>query len=404
MSENKFFTSESVSNGHPDKVADQISDAILDASLEQDPHSRVACETLLKNNLVMLAGEITTQATINIEAIVRKQIADIGYTNAELGFDASTCTVLSVISKQSPDIAQSVDNINEDNIGAGDQGLVFGYATNETEALMPMPILYAHRLMMRQKEVRAKSVLPWICPDAKSQVTVEYENSKPVRIQTVLISTQHLPNVKYSTLKEAVIEEIIKPTLPAHLLDEDTEYLINPSGRFVIGGPAGDCGLTGRKIIVDSYGGMARHGGGCFSGKDPTKIDRSAAYMARYIAKNVVVAGIAERCEIQLSYAIGIAKPVSLYVDTFGTGAMPDALIGQLIKDNFDLRPGGIIKTLSLKQPVYRHTASYGHFGRLDYPFCWEDTKHAHSLFSKFVNEAVCCGNEKNVLSGEFLA
>lgn len=370
--ENLIFTSESVSEGHPDKIADQISDTILDEILKQDPIGRVACETFVTKGLVLIGGEITTTAWVDIEQVVRNKVREIGYDNLIYGFEGSTCAVISSITKQSPDIAMGVDNSNEDEIGAGDQGMVFGYACNETESLMPAPIYYAHLLMKRQAYLRKQNVLSWLGPDAKSQVTLRYKNNKPVAIEAVVLSTQHHPDIEQKQLREAVMEEIIKPILPNHWLNKDTKYLINPTGRFVIGGPVADCGLTGRKIIVDSYGGMARHGGGCFSGKDPTKIDRSAAYMARYIAKNIVGAGLAERCEIQISYAIGVAAPVSVYVETFDTGKFSNEEITKLVTKHFDMRPGKIIKHLKLHTPYYQKTAAYGHFGREDENFTWE--------------------------------
>lgn len=345
MTNYHLFTSESVSEGHPDKMADQISDSILDAILKEYPKkSRVACETLIKTGLVFIAGEITTDAWVNIDQIVRNIIREIGYTSSDIGFDADSCSVITSISNQSPDIALGVDNCEDHEIGAGDQGLVFGYATNETPTFMPAPIIYAHKLVMRQAELRKKGILPWLRPDAKSQVTFKYVENKPVGIDTVVLSTQHHPDISHADLVEAVIEEIIKPVLPDEWIDKNTKYLVNPTGRFVIGGPLGDCGLTGRKIIVDTYGGIARHGGGCFSGKDPTKIDRSASYAARYLAKNIVAAGVAQRCEIQISYAIGVVQPVSISIETFGTSKMSESAIIELIKNNFDLSPGGIIK------------------------------------------------------------
>jgi S-adenosylmethionine synthetase len=379
MSKNFLFTSESVSEGHPDKVADQISDAVLDSILRQDPNARVACETLVKTGMALVAGEVTTSAWVDLEALIRQVIIDIGYNHASLGFDGNSCSVLNAIGKQSPDIAQGVDRTDSDQ-GAGDQGLMFGYASNETDVLMPAPITYAHRLMMRQAHLRKSGALNWLRPDAKSQVTIRYENDKPVAVDTVVISTQHAPEIAYEDLKEAVIEEIIKPTLPGAWLNKDTKFFINPTGRFVIGGPQGDCGLTGRKIIVDSYGGMARHGGGAFSGKDPSKVDRSAAYMGRYVAKNIVAAGLADRCEIQISYAIGVAKPTSVYVETFGSNKIPEEKISQLVLDYFDLRPAGITKTLNLLRPIYQGTASYGHFGREEPNFTWEKTDKAQEL------------------------
>lgn len=371
MTNNFVFTSESVAEGHPDKVADQISDAVLDAILKEDKNARVACETLVKNGMVLIAGEITTNAWVDAEEIARETIKEIGYTDPALGFDHSSCVVLNTIGKQSPDIAMGVDREDKE-LGAGDQGLMFGYASNETDVYMPAPITYAHRLVKRQAEVRKNSTLPWLRPDAKSQLTFQYKNNKPVAIDCVVLSTQHDPEISQKDLQEAVMEEIIKPVLPAEWLHAKTKYHINPTGRFVIGGPVGDCGLTGRKIIVDTYGGMARHGGGAFSGKDPSKVDRSAAYAARYVAKNIVAAGIAERCEVQLSYAIGIAEPTSINIDTFGTGVISDAEISQLVKEHFNLTPGGIIETLDLLRPIYKDTAAYGHFGRNDSQFTWE--------------------------------
>ena len=375
-----LFTSESVSKGHPDKIADQISDHIVDAILAQDPQGRVACETLVKTGLVIVAGEITTDAWVDIEQITRQTIKDIGYTHADLGFDAESCAVLCSIGKQSLDIAKGVDRHQAEEQGAGDQGLMFGYATNETDVLMPAPIIYAHRLMQRQALLRENGMLPWLRPDGKSQVTIRYENNIPIAVDTVVLSTQHHPDVTQSTLTEAVIEEIIRPVFPEHWLTKHTRFLINPTGRFVIGGPLGDSGLTGRKIIVDTYGGMARHGGGCFSGKDPSKVDRSAAYAARYVAKNIVAAELADRCEIQIAYAIGVAEPVAIYVDTFGTEKIPNSVITQLIQTHFDLRPYGIIKALDLIRPIYAMTAVYGHFGRPEPEFTWELTDKADIL------------------------
>ena len=374
-----LFTSESVSEGHPDKIADQISDAILDAILEQDKDARVACETLVKTGMVFVGGEISTNAWVDIEHIARQVIQDIGYTSSEMGFDADSCAIITAIGKQSADIAMGVDRKSKEEQGAGDQGLMFGYASNETDVYMPAPITYAHRLVQRQAQLRKEDVLPWLRPDAKSQITFRYIDNKPASIANVVLSTQHHPDVAHADLVESVIEEIIKPTLPEEWL-KDTQYYVNPTGRFVVGGPQGDCGLTGRKIIVDSYGGMARHGGGCFSGKDPSKVDRSAAYAARYVAKNIVAAGIAERCEIQISYAIGIAKPTSIHLETFGTHKIPHAAIIQLIDEHFDLRPYGIIKMLDLLKPMYRPTASYGHFGRHDLDISWEKTDKAEAL------------------------
>jgi len=380
MPETVLFTSESVSEGHPDKVADQVSDAILDALLTQDARSRVACETLIKTGMVMVAGEITTSATIDIENIVRDTIKTIGYNSSEMGFDWESCAVLSALGKQSVDIAMGVDESENHEQGAGDQGLMFGYASNETDVLMPAPITYAHRLVKRQAEVRNNGTLPWLRPDAKSQVTFRYVDNKPVGIEAVVLSTQHNPDVDNKVLSEAVMEEIIKPILPSQWLDENTRYHINPTGRFVIGGPVGDCGLTGRKIIVDTYGGMARHGGGAFSGKDPSKVDRSAAYAGRYVAKNIVAAGLAERCEIQVSYAIGVAEPTSIRVETFGTGVIEEARLTELVREHFDLRPRGLIKMLDLLRPIYTATASYGHFGREEAQFSWERTDKAEML------------------------
>ncbi|HET7675754.1 MAG TPA: methionine adenosyltransferase [Gammaproteobacteria bacterium] len=379
MSRNYLFTSESVSEGHPDKVADQISDAVLDQILRQDAHARVACETLVKTGMVIVAGEIGTTAWVDLEEVVRPIIRHIGY-RAEMGFDWETCAVLNAIGKQSPDIAQGVDRATPEDQGAGDQGLMFGYASNETDVLMPAPITYAHRLVQRQAEVRRAGKLPWLRPDAKSQVTFRYEDDRPAGINAVVLSTQHSPDVDQKTLTEAVMEEIIKPVLPAGWVDGKTQYHINPTGRFVIGGPVGDCGLTGRKIIVDTYGGMARHGGGAFSGKDPSKVDRSAAYAMRYVAKNIVAAGLAERCELQVSYAIGVAEPTSVTVETFGTGKVDEKRLTQLVREHFDLRPYGILKMLDLVRPIYQPTAAYGHFGREDEGFTWENTDRADEL------------------------
>lgn len=365
-----LFTSESVSEGHPDKIADQISDAVLDAILKQDKKARVACETYVKTGMVMVGGEITTDAWVDIEDITRNTVRNIGYTSSEMGFDADSCAILNVIGKQSPDINQGVDRSDPRQQGAGDQGLMFGYATNETEVYMPAPITYAHRLVKRQADVRKKKILPWLRPDAKSQVTFAYNHGKIVGIDAVVLSTQHSEDIKQEDLIEAVMEEIIKPVLPAEWLTARTKYFINPTGRFVIGGPVGDCGLTGRKIIVDTYGGTARHGGGAFSGKDPSKVDRSAAYAARYVAKNIVAAGLADRCEIQVSYAIGVAEPTSISVETFGTEKVRKDLIIQLVREHFDLRPYGLIEMLDLIQPIYQSTAAYGHFGREEFP--WE--------------------------------
>lgn len=380
MAQTKYFTSESVSEGHPDKMADQISDAILDALLAIDPHSRVACETLVKSGMVMIAGEITTKAWVDMESIARETVLKIGYNNPALGFDGESCAVLTAIGKQSPDIALGVDQRKDHELGAGDQGLMFGYATNETDVLMPAPITYAHRLVKQQASLRKKGKLTWLRPDAKSQLTFRYEDGKPIDIDCVVLSTQHDPDIDQKTLTEAVMEEIIKPVIPEKWLTKSTKYHINPTGRFVLGGPVGDCGLTGRKIIVDTYGGMARHGGGCFSGKDPSKVDRSAAYAARYAAKNIVAAGLADRVELQLSYAIGVANPTSINVETFGTGKVSDERISQLIQQHFKLSPGGIIQMLDLLRPIYFKTAAYGHFGRDEAEFTWEQTDKAALL------------------------
>lgn len=380
MSNYRLFTSESVSEGHPDKIADQISDAVLDEILKKDPQSRVACETYTKTGMVLVGGEVRTNAWVDIESIVREVVNDIGYTHSDLGFDGASCAVLNAIGRQSADIAMGVDETSDHEQGAGDQGLMFGYATNETDVLMPAPITYAHLLMKRQAFVRKEKILPWLRPDGKGQVTMQYEEGKPVGIQSVVLSTQHAPDVSQSTLIEAVMEEIIKPTLPQAWLSKHTSYHINPTGRFVIGGPQGDCGLTGRKIIVDTYGGMARHGGGAMSGKDPSKVDRSAAYAARYVAKNVVAAGLADKIEIQVSYAIGVAKPTSIAIETFGTGKIKDERIVQLIEKHFDLRPKGIITMLDLLKPIYRPTSTYGHFGRNEANFTWENTQKADLL------------------------
>jgi S-adenosylmethionine synthetase len=373
-----FFTSESVSEGHPDKIADQISDAVLDAILTQDPKARVACETFVKTGMVLVGGEVTTSAWVDIEEITRKTVREIGYVNSEMGFDADSCAILNAIGKQSPDINQGVDRTSPEEQGAGDQGLMFGYASNETDVLMPAPITYSHRLVKRQSEVRKNGTLDWLRPDAKSQVTFVYENNQPVAIDAVVLSTQHDESISTADLREAVMEEIIKPVLPEKWLSNKTKYFINPTGRFVIGGPMGDCGLTGRKIIVDTYGGMARHGGGAFSGKDPSKVDRSAAYAGRYVAKNIVASGLADKCEIQLSYAIGVAEPTSINIDTFGTGKVSDALLVKLVRDNFELRPHGLLKMLDLERPIYQATAAYGHFGRDEFP--WENTDIAEQL------------------------
>lgn len=380
MAKSHLFTSESVSEGHPDKVADQISDAVLDGILEQDSKARVACETLVNTGMVILSGEITTSAWVDMQDIVRKTVKEIGYNSSDMGFDWESCAVLTSIDKQSADIAMGVDENSDHEQGAGDQGLMFGYASNETDVFMPAPITYAHRLVKRQAEVRKNGTLPWLRPDAKSQVTFIYEDNKPVGIDAVVLSTQHNPNIELKALREAVMDEIIKPVLPAEWLSANTKYFINPTGRFVIGGPVGDCGLTGRKIIVDTYGGMARHGGGAFSGKDPSKVDRSAAYAGRYVAKNIVAAGLAERCEIQVSYAIGVAKPTSISVETFGTGKIENSRIVELINEHFDLRAGGLVKMLDLLRPIYRNTAAYGHFGREEKEFTWEKTDKANAL------------------------
>ncbi|MGV7235300.1 MAG: methionine adenosyltransferase [Nitrosomonadaceae bacterium] len=377
-----LFTSESVSEGHPDKVSDQISDAVLDAILTHDINARVACETLCSTGLIVMSGEITTNASVDYNVIARETIKRIGYTSSDIGFDANTCAVLTAFNKQSPDIAQGVNRTKEQELdqGAGDQGLMFGYACNETPQLMPMPIHYAHRLVERQAELRRSGRLTWLRPDAKSQVSVNYKNGKPQSVETVVISTQHNPEISHADLTEAVVEEIIKPVIPKDMLDSNTRYLVNPTGRFVVGGPMGDCGLTGRKIIVDTYGGAAHHGGGAFSGKDPSKVDRSAAYAGRYVAKNVVAAGIASRCEVQMAYAIGVAHPVSLMVETFGTGKISDDKIAKLIERNFDLRPRAIIHSLNLLRPIYLKTAAYGHFGRDEPEFTWEATDKAAQL------------------------
>ncbi|HIF9314493.1 TPA: methionine adenosyltransferase [Photobacterium damselae] len=373
-----LFTSESVSEGHPDKIADQISDAVLDAILEQDPKARVACETYVKTGMVMVGGEITTSAWVDIEELTRETVREIGYVHSDMGFDANSCAILNTIGKQSPDINQGVDKTDPKEQGAGDQGIMFGYATNETDVLMPAPITYSHLLMQRQAEVRKNGTLPWLRPDAKSQVTFQYDNGKIVGIDAVVLSTQHSDSISTPDLREAVMEEIIKPVLPAEWLSSDTKYFINPTGRFVIGGPMGDCGLTGRKIIVDTYGGAARHGGGAFSGKDPSKVDRSAAYAARYVAKNIVAAGMADRCEIQLSYAIGVADPTSIMVETFGTEKVAQEIIIEAVRQHFDLRPYGLQEMLNLLQPIYKKTAAYGHFGREEFP--WEKTDKVAAL------------------------
>lgn len=378
MTEAVLFTSESVGEGHPDKIADQISDAILDALLEQDPKSRVAVETLVKTGLALVAGEVTTTANINVEKIIRGVILDIGYDGTAEGFDGHSCAILNGIGEQSGDIAMGVDSSDDKEQGAGDQGLMFGYASDETDVLMPAPITYAHLLVKKQAELRKNGTLPFLLPDVKSQLTFRYVDGKPQSIDAVVLSSQHIEDVSLSDLQEAVMEEIIKPVPPAHWLDENTKYHINPTGRFVVGGPQGDCGLTGRKIIVDTYGGMARHGGGAFSGKDPSKVDRSAAYLARYIAKNIVAAGIASKCEVQLSYAIGVAEPTSVLVDTFGTGKIEDMAITKLVREHFKLRPAGLVEQLNLLRPIYRSSAAYGHFGREE--FSWENTDKAEAL------------------------
>jgi S-adenosylmethionine synthetase len=380
MSEYSVFTSESVSEGHPDKMADQISDAVLDAILKDDPNARVAVETLVKTGMAIVAGEVRTSTYVDLEDLIRQVILDIGYNSSDVGFDGASCAVLNAIGKQSSDIAMGVDEADDKDLGAGDQGLMFGYATNETAVLMPAPIFYAHRLVERQAYLRKNNVLSWLRPDAKSQVTLRYENGKPVAVDAVVLSTQHSPNVSQADIREAILEEVIKHVLPEEWLHAGTQYHINPTGQFIIGGPVGDCGLTGRKIIVDTYGGMARHGGGAFSGKDPSKVDRSAAYAGRYVAKNIVAAGLADRCEIQVSYAIGVAEPTSISINTFGTGKLPDSEIVALVREHFDLRPRGLIQMLDLKRPIYRQTAAYGHFGRELPDFTWEKTDKAQEL------------------------
>lgn len=380
MATYKTFTSESVSEGHPDKIADQISDAVLDAILEQDNNARVAVETMVKTGMAIIAGEVTTTAWVDLEDIVRKTICDIGYTSSEMGFDGNTCAVMNAIGKQSPDINQGVDRAEKEAQGAGDQGIMFGYATNETQVLMPAAITWSHQLVAKQAEIRKNNTLPWLRPDAKSQVTVNYDQGKPVAIEAVVLSTQHHPDISLSDLKDGVMEHIIKPVLPAELITSETKFHVNPTGNFVIGGPVGDCGLTGRKIIVDTYGGAAHHGGGAFSGKDPSKVDRSAAYAGRYVAKNIVAAGLADRCEIQVSYAIGVAEPTSISLDTFGTAKISDEQLIALVKSHFDLTPYGLIKMLNLIRPIYQQTAAYGHFGREIPDFTWEATDKADAL------------------------
>ncbi|MCU7798851.1 MAG: methionine adenosyltransferase [gamma proteobacterium symbiont of Lucinoma myriamae] len=380
MASSHLFTSESVSEGHPDKIADQISDAVLDAILTDDKNARVACETMINTGMVVIAGEITTSSYVDMQQVVRDTIKEIGYNHSDMGFDYQSCAVLTSIDKQSADIAMGVDETDAHAQGAGDQGLMFGYASNETEVLMPAPITFAHQLVKRQSQVRKNGLLNWLRPDAKSQVTFRYENDQPVGIDAVVVSTQHDPDVSIDILREAVMDEIIKPILPQKWLTKDTKYHINPTGRFVIGGPVGDCGLTGRKIIVDTYGGMARHGGGAFSGKDPSKVDRSAAYAGRYVAKNIVAAGLADRCEIQVSYAIGVSEPTSVSVNTFGTEKVSNEKLVELINEHFDLRAGGLVKMLDLLRPIYRATAAYGHFGREEAEFSWEQTDKADAL------------------------
>ena len=380
MSEYKIFTSESVSEGHPDKMADQISDAVLDYLLVRDKNARVAVETLVKTGMAIVAGEVTTTAHMDLEETIRKTILDIGYDSSEVGFDGASCAVINAIGKQSPDIAMGVDESKDHEQGAGDQGLMFGYATNETDVLMPAPIYYSHRLVERQAQLRKNGTLPWLRPDAKSQVTLRYENGKPVAVDAVVLSTQHSEKVSQKEIHKQILKHVIKDVLPPEWLHKGTQYHINPTGQFIIGGPVGDCGLTGRKIIVDTYGGMARHGGGAFSGKDPSKVDRSAAYAGRYVAKNIVAAGLADRCEIQVSYAIGVAEPTSISIETFGTGKVSDDFIAQLVREHFDLRPKGLIAMLNLKRPIYQKTAAYGHFGREDKDFTWEKTDKAKVL------------------------
>jgi S-adenosylmethionine synthetase len=388
MANNYVFTSESVSEGHPDKMADQISDAVVDAVLAQDKRARIAVESLVKTGVAIVAGELTTTAQVEFEALFRKTILDIGYDSSEMGYDGASVGVINIIGKQSPDIAQGVDRKDEKKQGAGDQGLMFGYATNETDVLMPAPITLAHRLVKRQADVRKRGKLPWLRPDAKSQVTLRYEDDVPVGLEAVVLSTQHSPEVSTKTLREAVMEEILKPVLPTKWIDKRTKYHINPTGRFVVGGPVGDCGLTGRKIIVDTYGGYARHGGGAFSGKDPSKVDRSAAYAARYVAKNLVAAGLAERCEVQVSYAIGVAEPTSIMVETFGTSRLSRDRLTQLVRKHFDLTPYGLREMLDLCRPIYQKTAAYGHFGRTESEFTWERTDKAQELAAEAKGQA----------------
>jgi S-adenosylmethionine synthetase len=388
MANNYVFTSESVSEGHPDKMADQISDAVVDAVLTQDKRARIAVESLVKTGVAIVAGELTTTAQVEFEALIRKTILDIGYDSSEMGYDGASVGVINIIGKQSPDIAQGVDRKDEKKQGAGDQGLMFGYATNETDVLMPAPITLAHRLVKRQADVRKRGKLPWLRPDAKSQVTLRYEDDVPVGLEAVVLSTQHSPEVSTKTLREAVMEEILKPVLPTKWIDKRTKYHINPTGRFVVGGPVGDCGLTGRKIIVDTYGGYARHGGGAFSGKDPSKVDRSAAYAARYVAKNLVAAGLAERCEVQVSYAIGVAEPTSIMVETFGTSRLSRDRLTQLVRKHFDLTPYGLREMLDLCRPIYQKTAAYGHFGRTESEFTWERTDKAQELAAEAKGQA----------------
>jgi len=380
MSNYSLFTSESVSEGHPDKLADQISDAVVDAMLKDDPESRIAVETMVKTGMAIVAGEVRTSTYVDLEEIIRKVILDIGYNSSDVGFDGASCAIINAIGKQSSDIAMGVDETDGKDLGAGDQGLMFGYASNETDVLMPAPIYYSHRLVERQAQLRKNGTLPWLRPDAKSQLTLRYENDMPLGVDAVVLSTQHDPSVSLSELREAVLEEIIKPVLPAEWIDNNTKFHINPTGNFVIGGPVGDCGLTGRKIIVDTYGGMARHGGGAFSGKDPSKVDRSAAYAGRYVAKNIVAAGLADRCEIQISYAIGVSEPTSISINTFGTGKLPEHEITNLVREHFNLTPAGLIKMLDLKRPIYQQTAAYGHFGRELPDFTWEKTDKASLL------------------------